>query len=101
VSARSSDGHIHCRGERAQPLRPIGLRYVEGGAHDSVRHGTTMLFVAVDVADGQVFTRCTAWHRYQELLSSLRHIEAKLPNHLDVHLVVDNDGTDKHARVQI
>lgn len=87
--------------ERTQPLLPMGLGYVEGVTHDYVRHGTTTLFAALDVANGQVFAQCKPRHRHQEFLSFLRHIEANVPAHLDVHLVVDNYGTHKHARVKV
>jgi putative transposase len=36
--------------ERTQPLLPMRLGYVEGVTHDYVRHGTTTLFAALDVA---------------------------------------------------
>lgn len=39
-------------------------------------------------------------HRHQEFLALLRHIEANVPEHLDVHLICDNYGTHKHARVK-
>ena len=86
--------------ERTQPLLPMGLGYVDGVTHDYIRHGTTTLFAALDVANGQVFTQCKPRHRHQEFLSFLRHIELNVPQHLDVHLVVDNYGTHKHAKVK-
>jgi transposase len=86
--------------ERTQPLLPMGLGYVEGVTHDYVRHGTTTLFAALDVANGQILAQCKPRHRHQEFLSFLRHIEANVPENLDVHLVVDNYGTHKHARVK-
>jgi len=86
--------------ERTQPLLPMGLGYVEGITHDYVRHGTTTLFAALDVANGQVLAQCKARHRHQEYLSFLRHIETNVPDNLDVHLVVDNYGTHRHARVK-
>jgi hypothetical protein len=39
---------------RTQPLLPMGLGYVEGVTHDYVRHGTTTLFAALDIATGAV-----------------------------------------------
>ena len=43
---------------RTQPLLPMGLGYVEGVTHDYVRHGTTTLFAALDIASGQVIAQC-------------------------------------------
>src|SRR5262252_10432184 len=39
---------------RTQPVLPMGLGYIEGITHDYVRHGTTTLFAALDVATGAV-----------------------------------------------
>ena len=44
---------------RTQPMLPMGLGYVEGVTHDYVRHGTTTLFAALDIATGQVIAQCT------------------------------------------
>lgn len=86
--------------ERTQPLLPMGLGYVEGITHDYIRHGTTTLFAALDIANGSVLTQCKPQHRHQEFLSFLRHIEANVPATLDVHLICDNYGTHKHAKVK-
>jgi len=86
--------------DRTQPLLPIGLGYVEGVTHDYVRHGTTTLFAALDVASGRVLTQCKPRHRHQEFLQFLRHLDHSVPQGLDVHLVVDNYGTHKHEKVR-
>ena len=86
--------------ERSQPLLPLGLGYVEGVTHDYKRHGTTTLFAALDIATGEVMTQCKPRHRHQEFLQFLRHIEANVPVDLDIHLVIDNYATHKHARVK-
>ena len=39
-------------------------------------------------------------HRHQEFLAFLRHIDRNVPEGLDVHLVVDNYATHKHAKVK-
>src|SRR5271155_5239681 len=85
---------------RTQPVLPMGLGYVEGVTHDYVRHGTTTLFAALDIANGSVLTQCKPHHRHQEFLSFLRHIEANVPVHLDIHLICDSYGTHKHAKVR-
>jgi putative transposase len=86
--------------DRSQPLLPLGLGYAEGVTHDYVRHGTTTLFAALDVATGAVMTRCRQRHRHQEFLQFLREIDANVPERLDVHLVIDNYSTHKHAKVR-
>jgi putative transposase len=86
--------------ERTQPVLPMGLGYVEGVTHDYIRHGTTTLFAALDIANGSVLTQCKSQHRHQEFLSFLRHIDSSVPAHLDVHLICDNYATHKHARVR-
>ena len=70
--------------QRTQPMLPMGLGYVEGVTHDYVRHGTTTLFAALDVATGAVLAQCKRRHRHQEFLAFLRHIgqqRARAPRH--------------------
>ena len=86
--------------ERTQPMLPMGLNHIEGMTHDYKRHGTTTLFAALDVANGNVLTQCRKRHRHQEFLSFLRLIDANVPRNLDVHLVLDNYCTHKHSKVK-
>jgi transposase len=78
----------------------MGLGYVEGITHDYRRHGTTTLFAALNVANGEVFTRCQARHRHQEFLTFLRQVDRSVPANLDVHLILDNYATHKHPKVR-
>ncbi|MEJ8419845.1 IS630 family transposase, partial [Xanthomonas oryzae pv. oryzae] len=55
---------------------------------------------ALDVANGSVITQCKPLHRHQEFLSFLRHVDAQVPQDLDVHLICDNDATHKHPRIK-
>ena len=86
--------------DRTQPMLPMGLGYVEGVTHDYVRHGTTTLFAALNIANGTVITRCRHRHRHQEFLSFLKQIEQQIPAKLDIHAIIDNYGTHKHVRVK-
>ena len=86
--------------DRTQPLLPMGLGYVEGVTHDYVRHGTTTLFAALDIATGQVLACCKNRHRHQEYLQFLKQVDANVPSDLVIHLVVDNYATHKHSRVK-
>lgn len=87
--------------ERTQPALPMGLGYAEGFTHDYVRHGTTTLFAALDVATGKVITKCKARHRHQEFLQFLRLIDSNTPSELDIHIVADNYSTHKHEKVRL
>jgi len=58
------------------------------------------LFAALDTAKGTVLTQCRKRHRHQEYLDFLREIDKNVPTSLDVHMIVDNYATHKHARVK-
>ena len=81
--------------DRTQPLLPIQLGQPERRTHDYVRHGTTSLFAALNVASGKVIGECHRRHRAKEFRSFLDTIDANVPSHLDVHLILDNYGTHK------
>ena len=86
--------------ERTQPMLPMGLGYVEGVTHDYMRHGTTTLFAALDIANGRVLTQNKTHHRHQEFLGFLRRIDKNVPEDLEAHIVLDNYSTHKHAKVK-
>ncbi len=86
--------------ERMQPNLPLGLGYVEGMTHNYRRHGTTALFAALEVQSGEVIARCKRRHRHQEFLAFLADVDANVPAHLDLHLIVDNYATHKHPKVR-
>ena len=85
---------------RTQPTLPLGLGYVQGYTHDYIRHGTTTLFAALDIATGRVLAQCKKRHRHQDFLAFLRLIDREVPAALDIHLVVDNYATHRHAKVR-
>lgn len=76
------------------------LRSSPATAADGPRLCRTTLFVALDIATGQALTRCKRRHRHQEDLDFLKHVEANVPQDLDMHLLVDNYSTHKHAKVK-
>jgi transposase len=81
--------------DRTQPVRPLVPGIAERRTHDYIRHGTTTLFAALDIATGEVIGETHRRHRTGELLKFLRTIEANVPPALDIHLVMDNYGTHK------
>jgi hypothetical protein len=67
----------------------------ERRTHNYVRHGTTSLFAALDVASGFVIGKCYKPHRAAEFLDFLKQIYGRVPEGLDVHIVMDNYATHK------
>jgi transposase len=68
--------------------------------HDYKRNGRTTLFAALDVLEGKVIGRCMQRHRHQEFIRFLNAIEAETPKGLIVHVILDNYGSHKHAKVR-
>lgn len=81
--------------DRSQPMLPMRPGQPARRSHDYKRHGVTSLFAALDVATGKVIGKCFPRHRAAEFRSFLDEIEANVPSHLDVHLVMDNYATHK------
>ncbi len=86
--------------DRAQPVLPIMFEHPERRTHSYLRHGTTSLFAALDVATGNVIGKCFRRHRSKEFLTFLDLIDCNVPKDLDVHLIMDNYGTHKTPRVK-
>jgi transposase/transposase-like protein len=85
--------------ERSQPVQPVAPGRVERRTHDYVRHGTTTLFAALEVATGRITDACQPRHRHREFLAFLKLVAKAYPRR-QLHVVVDNYGTHKHAKVQ-
>lgn len=85
---------------RSQPAFPMMPGMPEKRTHDYVRHGTTSLFAALNVADGTVIAATHRRHRASEFKKFLTKIDTEVPGHLDIHLVCDNYATHKHPTVK-
>jgi transposase len=86
--------------DRTQLLLPLRPGIPARQTHDYIRHGTTTLFAALSMIDGVVIGDCMPRHRHQEFIRFLQLINVKTPPDMDLHLIVDNYGTHKHARVK-
>lgn len=86
--------------DRKQPVLPMRPGQVERRSHDYVRHGTTTLFAALNVATGEVIGACHRKHRATEFRRFLQRIEAAVPEDLDVHLVMDNYAAHKTPMIR-
>ncbi len=85
--------------DRTQPSLPMKKGRPGTMTHDYKRNGTTTLFAALNVLTGVVIGRCLPRHRHTEFLKFLRVIDREVPKGLQVHLILDNYGTHKHANV--
>lgn len=78
--------------ERHQPVLPMTLGQPERYTHTYVRHGTTNLFAALDVATGKVIGECYPRKRASEFRRFLTAVGELLPADAEVHVVVDNSS---------
>jgi len=86
--------------DREQPVLPMMPGMPERRTHSYVRHGTTSLFAALDIATGSVIGKCYKRHRAVEFLDFLKQIDASVPADLDVHIVMDNYATHKTPAIK-
>jgi len=99
----SVDEKSQCQAlERAQPVLPMDLGRPERQTHDYLRHGTTSLFAAMEVATGKVTGQCHAKHRHEEFLKFLRHLDRCYPEREgeSLHLIIDNYATHNTPAVR-
>jgi len=85
---------------RFQPILPMMPGTPERRSHDYVRHGTTSLFAALDMSTGKVIGSLHRRHRASEFKKFLGRIEEEVPDHLQVHLILDNYSTHKTPEVR-
>jgi transposase len=86
--------------DRTAPVLPLLPGTPERRTHDYRRHGTTNLYAALEVASGKVITELTARQRGAEFQRFLNLINRNVPDHLDVHVIVDNSSTHKTPAIQ-
>jgi transposase len=86
--------------DREQPVLPMMPGIPERQTHNYIRHGTTSLFAALDVATGFVIGKCYKQHRATEFLDFLKEIDRQVPEGLDIHIIMDNYATHKTAKVR-
>ena len=85
--------------DRTQASLPMKRGRAGTMTHDYKRNATTTLFAALNTLDGAVIGQCLPRHRHQEFLKFLRKLDRELPEGLELHLILDNYRTHKHAEV--
>lgn len=86
--------------ERGQPVLPMVFGQPERRTPQYLRHGTTTLFAALDIATGAVIGQCHRRHRAIEFRKFLNRIDKEVPHSLQVHLVMDNYATHRTREIQ-
>jgi transposase len=86
--------------ERSAPILPLRPGLAERQSHDYIRHGTSTLFAALDIASGKVTAALKPRHRHQEFLAFLKHVARAYPEG-ELHLVMDNYAAHKHTAVRV
>ena len=85
--------------DRTAPILPMRPGLPEKATHDYIRHGTTTLFAALEIATGKVTDACYPRHRHEEFLKFLKKLARAYPR-AELHIVADNYATHKHPDVQ-
>jgi len=86
--------------DRTQPGLPLKKGRGQTLTHDYKRNGTSSLFAALNILNGQVIGSCQQKHRHQEWLRFLNLIKRSVPQDKEIHLICDNYATHKHPKVK-
>ena len=86
--------------DRTQKSLPLVKGRCGTMTHDYKRNGTTTLFAAIELGQGEVIAACMKRHRHQEWIKFLKMIDEQTPAELDLHVIVDNYATHKHEKVK-
>src|SRR5215203_4877121 len=65
--------------DRTAPILPLRPGLPEKASHDYIRHGTTTLFAALEVATGKVTDACHPRHTHAEFLAFLKQVAKAYP----------------------
>jgi transposase len=85
--------------DRTQPVLPIAFGASEKRTHDYVRHDTTNLFAALNVATGEVYGQCKPTRNGADFLAFLK--QAVRPHQgNEIHVVLDNLSTHTTPQVE-
>ena len=82
--------------DRTAPILPMRPGLPEKATHDYVRHGTTTLFAALEVATGKVTDACYPRHRHERVPALPQAGRQGLPAGASCTWSCDNYATHKH-----
>ncbi|WP_229882614.1 IS630 family transposase, partial [Streptomyces alanosinicus] len=85
--------------DRTQPVLPVTFAATEKRTHDYIRHGTTNLFAALNVATGEVLGECKPSRNAADFLAFLKKA-VKPYQGREIHVVLDNLSTHTTPEVK-
>jgi len=86
--------------DRTAPILPMRFDKAEARTHDYIRHGTTTLYAALEVATGRITAdACYPRHRNGEFLAFLKRVARAHPR-VELHVVCDNYAAHHHPNVK-
>jgi transposase len=86
--------------ERTQPILPLRPGIPERQTHDYERHGTTVLFAALNVASGKVIGDCKKRHTADDYVDFLKLLDRKTAKGKVLHIIADNVSSHKAPPVK-
>src|SRR2546429_2253184 len=86
--------------DRTAPILPMLPGTPARATHDYKRAGTSSLYAALNLTTGKVISALHSRHRAIEFKKFLQTIDREVPDHLDVHLVLDNSSTHKTPAIK-
>ncbi len=86
--------------DREPPVLPMAPGVAERRTHTCIRHGTTSLFAALDIATGAVIGKCCKRRRATGFLDVLKQTDRQMPDGPEVHIVMDNYATHKTPKIK-
>jgi len=87
--------------DRTQLPLPLTRGHSQTVSHDYKRNGTTTLFAALNILKGEIIGNCIKRHRHQEFIAFLNKIDQAVAQEYEIHCIVDNYSTHKHAKVKV
>jgi transposase len=86
--------------DRTAPVLPLMPGTPQRATHDYIRHGTTNLYAALNLASGLVISQMTPRHRAIEFKRFLDRVDQAVPAALDVQVICDNSSTHKTPAIR-
>lgn len=86
--------------QREVPIIPMQPCCAESHSSQYKRHGTTVLFAALEAASGKVMATCKRKRRSSEFVEFLEQVNQEAPADKELHLILDNLNTHKSPPVK-